>query len=57
MKKYRITYALIISNKRFYFDYYVKALCKLHALIKFKISVKHNKKFKREILKISKNKI
>ena len=56
MKKYRITYALMISNKRFYFDYFIKALCKLHALIKFKIRVKHNKKFKREILKISKDK-
>lgn len=52
MKKYKITYSLLINNNRRYFIYYVYGLCKLHALIKFKLKNKHKKVFKREILQI-----
>lgn len=56
MKKYYIIeYTLLINGRRMYFrSKPIKALCKLFALWKFKRLVKHNKSFKREILKVKK---
>lgn len=53
MKKYQIEYTLLINRRRIYFvSNPIKALCRFHALLKFKVKVKHNKKLKREILKV-----
>ncbi len=55
MKKYQIEYTLLINRKRMYFiSPPLKAICKFHALLKFKRKIKHKKEFKREILKVGK---
>lgn len=55
MKKYRIEYTLLINNRRMYFrSTPIKAICRLHALLKFKRKIKHKKELKREILKVGK---
>ena len=55
MKKYRIEYTLLVNNRRMYFiSSPIKAICKLHALLKFKRKTKHKKELKREILKVGK---
>ena len=52
--KYQIKYTLTINNRVLYFvSKPLKAICKLHALLRFKMIYKHNKCFKREILKVS----
>lgn len=54
MKKYyRVEYTLLVNNRRMYFiSAPLKALCKFHALLKFKKHNKHKKILKREILQI-----
>lgn len=52
MREYEIVYRLLINRRRLYQRCTFKAICKLHALIRFKINVKHKKNLKREILKI-----
>lgn len=53
MKYYKIEYTLLFNGRRLYYQSNnIKALCKVHALIKFKIKYKHRKSLKREILKI-----
>ena len=55
MKKYRIEYTLLVNNRRMYFiSPPIKAICKFHALLKFKRKTKHKKELKREILKVGK---
>lgn len=55
MKKYRIEYTLLINNRRVYFiSPPIKAVCRFHALLKFKAKIKHKKELKREILKVGK---
>lgn len=53
MKKYRIEYTLLINNRRAYLiSPPIKAMCRFHALLKFKRKTKHKKKLKRKILKV-----
>lgn len=52
MKKYMVEYTLLVKRHTLYYQYVTKAICRLHALIKFKINVKHKKFLKRRILKV-----
>ena len=52
MKKYMVEYTLLVKNNTLHHQYITKAMCKLHALIRFRINVKHKKNLKRKILKV-----
>lgn len=52
---YRIYYTLnVYGRKTFFMSNKIKAICKLHALIKFMRHYKHKKELKRQILKVEK---
>lgn len=60
MKNYDVVYKIRITTARRSYDrtfsYQVKALCKLHALLKFKKRVKHVKHYQRKIINIKRSK-
>ena len=56
MRNYIIIYSIkITTNRNSYvrnFSYKLEAICKLHALLKFKKLVKHTKHYQRKIISI-----